>query len=103
MALPGKTQWRRQAILTRIHQALDAFMILQKVDWDYDVRHTLDEILALAAKDAEDGLRDLARLRRVEAPSQLRGEFDLEPGCGVGHRLVESSRQQAVETFSVPR
>src|SRR6185436_2219741 len=49
----GPVSYRRKAILNRIHSALDAFYLLQKIDWDYDGRTTLNKILALALEELE--------------------------------------------------
>jgi len=49
----GQVSYRRRAILNRIHGALDAFYLLQKIDWEYDIRTTLDKILALALEEIE--------------------------------------------------
>jgi transcriptional regulator with GAF, ATPase, and Fis domain len=97
MALPGKTQWRRQAILTRIHQALDAFMILQKVDWDYDVRHTLDEILGLAAKELDfEGDKEIDRgLLLVTPPGggplEVRAGYLATENLEFSHTIVQET------------
>ena len=63
----------------------------------------IPERFALPAEDAEHGLGDLPSLRRVEVPGQLRGEFGLEPGPRVGHRLSRGARHQAVEVVPVSR
>jgi transcriptional regulator with GAF, ATPase, and Fis domain len=39
--------------LSRIHKALDAFYLLQKIDWEYDIRSTLEKILGLALEEIE--------------------------------------------------
>jgi Nif-specific regulatory protein len=49
----GPVSYRRRAILNRIHSALDAFYLLQKIDWEYDGRTTLNKILALALEELE--------------------------------------------------
>ena len=45
--------YRRRAILNRIHNALDAFYMLQRIDWQYDIRDTVDKILATALEEIE--------------------------------------------------
>ncbi len=50
---PSPVGFRRRAILNRIHSALDAFYLLQRIDWEYDGRTTLDKILALALEELE--------------------------------------------------
>ncbi len=44
----SQSTYRRRAILSRVHKALDAFYMLQKIDWEYDLRSTLDRILGHA-------------------------------------------------------
>jgi len=85
-----KTAWRRQAILTRIHRALDAFMTLQKVDWDYDVRRTLDEILAVAAKELNfDGDKEIERALLLVIPPEG-GPLEVRAGYQAGEDLTFS-------------
>ncbi|MBI4583700.1 MAG: sigma 54-interacting transcriptional regulator [Planctomycetes bacterium] len=56
------TSYRRRAILNRIHNALDAFYLLQKIDWEYDIRMTLDKIIATAMEEIEfEGGRHIER------------------------------------------
>ncbi len=56
MAMRTKAaSFRRRAILNRIHKALDAYYLLQKIDWDYDIRTTVDKILATALEEIEFG------------------------------------------------
>lgn len=47
--------YRRKAVLARIHQTLDRLYLRQEVDWDYDIRRILDEILQLAMSELEFG------------------------------------------------
>ncbi len=42
---------RRQAVLARVRSALDAFYMLQRIDWDYDIKEALEKILELAVKE----------------------------------------------------
>jgi Nif-specific regulatory protein len=49
----SKVAYRRKAILTRVHKALDAFYLLQKIDWEYDIRATLERIIGLALEEIE--------------------------------------------------
>ncbi len=80
MALTGRTVWRRQAIIARIQQALNAFMTLQKVDWDYDVRTTLDEILGLAVKELDmEGDKEIERALLIVTP-QSGGPLEVRAG-----------------------
>lgn len=45
----------RKVALARIHNILDEFYMRQEIDWDYDVRKLLDQILAIALKHLEFG------------------------------------------------
>lgn len=45
----------REMALARIHNVLDEFYMRQEVDWDYDVRRLLDQILEIALKHLEFG------------------------------------------------
>ena len=47
--------YRRKAVLARIHNTLDNFYLRQEIDWDYDVRRILDRILELAMQELEFG------------------------------------------------
>src|SRR5829696_6107541 len=64
---------------------------------------TIPESLALSPEDTDHRLGDLPRFRRVEVPGQLRRQFRLEPGCRVGHRLLEGTGYQVVEALPVSR
>ena len=82
----SQSAYRRRAILTRVHKALDAFYLLQNIDCDYDIHETLERILGLALEEVElEGDRLIERaLVIVQTPD---GE-DLEVKAGwktVGH------------------
>ncbi len=51
----GKLDYRRRAVLARIHQTLDEFYLRQEVDWNYDIRRILDAILETAMEELEFG------------------------------------------------
>ncbi len=38
-------------MLERVRRALDAFYMLQRIDWDYDIKEALEKILELAVKE----------------------------------------------------
>ena len=58
----SKTAYRRKAILSRIHKALNAFYLLQKIDWEYDIGESLRKILGLALEEIElDGEKVIER------------------------------------------
>ncbi|HAK94537.1 MAG TPA: sigma-54-dependent Fis family transcriptional regulator [Planctomycetes bacterium] len=101
MALTGRTVWRRQAILGRIQQALNAFMTLQKVDWDYDVRRTLDEILALAVKEIDlEGEKDIERALLLVTPPgggplEVRAGYKTDEDVSFSHTIVQETITKA--------
>ena len=76
----SKTTYRRKAILSRIHNALNAFYLLQKIDWEYNIADSLEKILGLALEEIElDGEKTIERaLIIVQNP----GEEDLEVKAG---------------------
>jgi len=76
----SQTSYRRKAILTRIRSALDAFYMLQDIDWDYDPHTTLERILALGLEEIEfEGGRQIERgLIILENPNG--GELELHVG-----------------------
>ena len=54
--------YRRKAILSRIRKALDAFYLLQRIDWKYDLRDTLERIMGLALEEIEfEGKKKIER------------------------------------------
>jgi transcriptional regulator with GAF, ATPase, and Fis domain len=72
--------YRRKAILTRIRKALDAFYLLQKIDWEYDVRSTLEKILALALGEIEfEGGRLIERGLIIIQPAEG-GNLEVQAG-----------------------
>ena len=51
----AKIDYRRRAVLARIHKTLDEFYLRQEVDWTYDIRIMLDAILENAMEELEFG------------------------------------------------
>jgi DNA-binding NtrC family response regulator len=49
--LNSRIERRRRAALGRIRKALDAFYLLQRIDWDYDLGASFDKILELALSE----------------------------------------------------
>ena len=49
----SKPTYRRKAILSLIHNALNAFYLLQKIDWKYNIAESLEKILGLALEEIE--------------------------------------------------
>jgi Nif-specific regulatory protein len=76
----SQTLYRRKAILTRIRQALDAFYLLKKIDWGYDIRSTLEKILGLALDEIE--LEGGKQIERGLIIIQSAEEGDLEIHAG---------------------
>jgi Nif-specific regulatory protein len=77
------TIYRRRAILNRIHQALDAFYLLQRIDWEYDIRTTLDKILATALEEIEfEGGRHIERALLILKGDQV-GTLEIKAGWRV--------------------
>lgn len=75
-----KLDYRVRAVLARVRSTLDRFSLRLEVDWNYDVRRVLEEILALAVGELEFG--DGAPVDRALLITQdLRGER-LEAGAG---------------------
>lgn len=76
----SQAMYRRKAILTRIRKALDAFYLLQKIDWEYDVRSTLEKILGLALGEIEfeEGKQIERGLVIVRSPEA--GELEVHGG-----------------------
>lgn len=101
MALKARAaSFRRRAILNRIHNALDAFYLLQRIDWDYDIRNTVDKILATALEEIEFGEgRQIERaLLIIEGPT--REALEVKAGWKVEELDLQFSRtvvQQAME------
>lgn len=95
----SKTTYRRKAILSRIHNALNAFYLLQKIDWEYDIAESLEKILGLALEEIEfDGEKTIERaLIIVQDPA---GE-DLEVKAGWKTQDADLSFSHTVvqETF----
>jgi transcriptional regulator with GAF, ATPase, and Fis domain len=95
----NRNTYRRKAILTRVHEALDAFYMLQKIDWQYDIRETLDRILALALEEIElEGEKTIERaLLIVQSPD---GEdLEVKAGWKVGGADLSFSRTVVQQTF----
>ncbi|MBN1419694.1 MAG: sigma 54-interacting transcriptional regulator, partial [Planctomycetes bacterium] len=96
----SKTAYRRQAILGRIHKALDAFYTLQKVDWEFDIRDTLRRILGLAMEEIEfDGAKVIERGLLI-VRSKDGDDLEVQAGWGVGGDDLAFSRTIVGETIA---
>jgi Nif-specific regulatory protein len=99
----SQTAYRRRAILTRIRQALDAFYLLQRIDWEFDVRGTLERILATAIQEIElDGGKFIERaLLIVEDPDG--GTLEAKAGYKTDDEDLGFSRTVVLETIATSR
>ncbi|RTZ92833.1 MAG: hypothetical protein DSY81_01100 [Bacillota bacterium] len=75
-----KLDYRVRAVLARVRSTLDRFSLRLEVDWDYDVRQVLEEILALAVGELEFG--DGAPIDRALLITQDPRGDRLEAGAG---------------------
>ena len=94
----SQTIYRRKAILSRIHKALDAFYLLQKIDWEYDIRETLERIMGLALEDVEfDGGKTIERALIIIDTGDGRG-LEVKAGWHVDGPDLSFSRTVVLET-----
>ena len=94
----GPVSYRRRAILNRIHGALDAFYLLQKIDWEFDVRVTLDKILALALEELEfEGGKRIERALLI-IEKAMGGPLEVEAGFRSSEPARTFSRTVVMET-----
>ncbi len=93
--------YRRKAILARIHKALDAFYLLQKIDWEYDFRSTIEKILGLALSEIEfeEGKRIERGLVIVRSPEG--GELEVHAGWRADDADLSFSRTVVQKTMEV--
>ena len=97
----SQTLYRRKAILTRIRQALDAFYMLQRIDWEYDPRSSIERILAHALEELEfeDGKQIERALLIVQPPDG--GKLEVRAGWKTEDLDLSFSRtvvQQTVDS-----
>ncbi len=92
--------YRRKAILSRIHRALDAFYLLQKIDWEYDIRSTLEKILGLALEEVElEGGKQIERgLIIIQPPDG--GNLEIHAGWKADDPDLTFSRTVVQQTIS---
>lgn len=92
--------YRRKAILTRIRKALDAFYLLQRIDWEYDSRSTLEKILGLALGEVEfeEGKQIERGLIIVQPPEG--GELEVHAGWRTDELDLAFSRTVVQKTIS---
>jgi transcriptional regulator with GAF, ATPase, and Fis domain len=92
--------YRRKAILTRIRQALDAYYLLQKIDWEYDMRSTLEKILGLALEEIEfEGGRQIERGLIIIQPEDG-GKLEIQAGWKAEEPDLTFSRTVVQQTLS---
>jgi len=96
----SQTLYRRKAILTRIHQALDAFYLLKKIDWEYDIRSTLEKILGLALDEIElEGGKQIERgLIIIQPPDE--GNLEIHAGWRADDPDLSFSRTVVQQTIA---
>ena len=88
----SQTLYRRRAILTRIRKALDAFYLLHRIDWEYDSRATLENILAQALEELEfEGGKQIERALIIVQPADG-GELEIQAGWKHGDPDLTFSR-----------
>jgi transcriptional regulator with GAF, ATPase, and Fis domain len=96
----SQTVYRRRAILARIRQALDAFYLLQKIDWEYDIRSTLEKILALGLEEIEfEGGRQIERGLIIIQPADG-GELEIHAGWKADEPDLVFSRTVVQQTIA---
>jgi transcriptional regulator with GAF, ATPase, and Fis domain len=96
----SETLYRRKAILTRIRQAVDAFYLLQKIDWEYDIRSTLEKILALGLEEIEfEGGRQIERGLIIIQPADG-GKLEIQAGWKADDVDLFFSRTVVQKTIS---
>jgi transcriptional regulator with GAF, ATPase, and Fis domain len=96
----SQTLYRRKAILTRIRQALDAFYLLQKIDWEYDIRSTLEKILALGLEEIEfEGGRQIERGLIIIQPADG-GKLEIQAGWKADEPDLVFSRTVVQQTIA---
>jgi Nif-specific regulatory protein len=96
----SQTLYRRKAILTRIHKALDAFYLLKKIDWEYDIRSTLEKILGLALDEIElEGGKQIERgLIIIQPPDE--GNLEIHAGWKADDPDLSFSRTVLQQTIA---
>ncbi len=96
----SRLDFRRAALLARIHNTIDGFYLRQEIDWNYDIRKILDHILGLAMTELEFG--EGKRIDRgIIIVRRTTGEA-LEVGAGwrVGDDDINFSRTIVDETLT---
>ncbi|HLU50037.1 MAG TPA: sigma 54-interacting transcriptional regulator, partial [Planctomycetota bacterium] len=99
----SQTVYRRRAILSRIHKALDAFYLLQRIDWEYDVRGTLERIVATAMEEIEfDGGKTIERALVILKAGD-NGTLEIKAGFRTGDIDLGFSRTVVQRTMETGR
>ena len=93
--------YRRKAILSRIRKALDEFYLLQKVDREYDIRATLEKILALALHEVEfeEGKQIERALIIIQSPEE--GKLEIHAGWKTDEFDLTFSRTVVQQTIAL--
>jgi len=95
----SQSTYRRRAILSRVHKALDAFYMLQKIDWEYDLRSTLDRILGLALEEIELEAEKSIEHALVIVQSPDGEDLEVKAGWKVDEHDPSFSRTIVQQTF----
>ncbi len=100
---PSRVDYRRKALLARIHTTIDTFYMRQEIDWSYDVRKILDRILELAMEELEFGEgkridRGLIILRGCEGE-----QLQVGAGWRVGEKDLDFSHTIVAQTLAEGR
>ncbi len=95
----SQVQYRRRAILSRIRSALDAFYMLQDIDWEYDLYSTLERIIGLALEEIEfEGGRPIQRALIILESSSA-GELEVHAGWKTDDLELSFSRTVVEQTM----
>ena len=92
--------YRRRAVLARIHQTLDRLYLRQEVDWDYDIRRILDEILQLAMSELEFGQGSTIDRALILTRSDAGAALEIGAGWKVDEDDISFSRTIVEQTMS---
>lgn len=98
----SRVDYRRKAVLARIGETLDRFYMGQEIDWDYDIRMIIDQILDLALQELEFGQgkaidRGLIIVRDPTGQRlEVGGGFKTQDDQGFSHTIVERTLEEGV-------
>ena len=93
------TLYRRKAILTRIRKALDAFYLLQRIDWEYDIRATIEKILGQALEELEFEEGKHIERALIIVQTQKHGDLEVKAGWKTADADLSFSRTVVENTI----